>query len=117
MKFLIDANLPPLLCDWLKSRRHDAEHLFTRNLLAATDSLIWEIARAERLVVMSKDVDFFNRALLFGAPPQVVHVAVGNCSNARLFDVLNSEWDDIEQALTAGSRLISLTLEKIEVFA
>ena len=67
--------------------------------------------------MFSKDVDFYDRALLYGAPPQVVHVAVGNCSNTRLFSVLASEWDDIEQALISRSRLISIMLEKIEVFA
>jgi predicted nuclease of predicted toxin-antitoxin system len=68
------------------------------------------------LVIFSKDTDFYDRALLYGAPPQIVHVAVGNCSNAHLFGVLASEWDDIEQALVSGCRLISIALEKMEVF-
>ena len=78
---------------------------------------MWERGRVENLVIFSKDTDFYDRALLFGTPPQVVHVAVGNCSNTRLFTVLASEWDDIERALVSGSRLISISLEKIEVFA
>ena len=117
MKFLVDANLPPRLSVWLRSHRHEAEHLFDRNLLTATDTQIWERGSAENLVIFSKDVDFYDRALLFGPPPQVVHVAVGNCSNTRLFEVLTHEWDDIERALVSGSRLISITLDKIEVFA
>jgi predicted nuclease of predicted toxin-antitoxin system len=117
VKFLVDANLPPRLCVWLRSHRHEAEHLFDRNLLTATDTQIWERGSVENLVIFSKDVDFYDRALLFGAPPQVVHVGVGNCSNTRLFEVLAHEWDEIERALASGSRLISITLEKIEVFA
>jgi predicted nuclease of predicted toxin-antitoxin system len=117
VKFLVDANLPPRLCAWLRLHRHEAEHLFDRNLLTATDSQIWERCSVENLVIFSKDTDFYDRALLFGAPPQVVHVAVGNCSNTRLLDVLAQEWNDIEQALISGSRLISITLEKMEVFA
>jgi uncharacterized protein (DUF433 family) len=85
--------------------------------LTATDTQIWDRGRLESLVIFSKDTDFYDRALLYGAPPQVVHVAVGNCSNARLFSVLASEWDEIEQALVSGCRLISITLEKMEVFA
>jgi predicted nuclease of predicted toxin-antitoxin system len=92
VKFLVDANLPPRLCVWLKSQRHEAEHVFDRNLLTATDTQIWERGRLESLVIFSKDTDFYDRALLYGAPPQVLHVAVGNCSNARLFSVLASEW-------------------------
>ena len=30
-----------------------------------------------------------DRALLFGAPAQVVHGAVGNCSNTRLLRCMN----------------------------
>jgi predicted nuclease of predicted toxin-antitoxin system len=117
VKFLVDANLPPRLCVWLRSHRHEAEHLFDSNLLTATDTHIWERGNIESLVIFSKDVDFYDRALLFGAPPQVVHVAVGNCSNTRLFEMLAHEWDDIEQVLLSGSRLISIRLDKIEVFA
>ena len=117
MKFLVDANLPPSLCVWLKSRHREAEHVADLNLLTATDTQIWQRGRVENLVIFSRDVDFYDRALVFGAPPQVVHVAVGNCSNTRLFDMLASDWDEIEQALVSGSRLISVMPEKIEVFA
>jgi predicted nuclease of predicted toxin-antitoxin system len=37
VKFLVDANLPPRLCVWLGARRHEAGHIFDRNLLTATD--------------------------------------------------------------------------------
>jgi len=84
--------------------------------LTATDTQLWERARNEQVIIFSKDVDFYDRALLFGAPPQVLHVAVGNCSNARLFHILDSEWSDIEAALSAGSKLVSITQTKIEVF-
>jgi predicted nuclease of predicted toxin-antitoxin system len=117
VKFLVDANLPPHLCSWLSSRGHEAEHVFELNLLTATDTELWERARRDDLVIFSKDVDFYDRALLFGMPPQVVHVAVGNCSNSRLFTMLASEWQEIERALLSGSRLVSMTLEKLEVFA
>jgi predicted nuclease of predicted toxin-antitoxin system len=66
VKFLVDANLPPRLCVWLRSQRHEAEHLFDRNLLTATDTQIWERGRVESFIIFSKDVDFYNRALLFG---------------------------------------------------
>jgi hypothetical protein len=46
----------------------------------------------------------------------VFHVAVGNCSNDRLLDLIQSQWGEIEVALASGSKLISMTQEKIEVF-
>ena len=117
MKFLVDANLPPRLCLWLTSRRHEAEHLADLKLLRATDSELWERGQASNLIIFTKDVDFYDRALVLGAPPQVLHVAVGNCSNSRLLDILDAEWNNVESALSAGSKLISITQEKIEVFA
>jgi predicted nuclease of predicted toxin-antitoxin system len=116
VNFLVDVNLPPRLARWLKSRGHEAEHLADLHQLRATDTRVWNRGRRLRLVIVSKDNDFYDRSLLFGAPPQVLHVAVGNCSNARLFEILTSEWTDIETALSAGSKLISITQERIEVF-
>jgi predicted nuclease of predicted toxin-antitoxin system len=104
------------LCGWLKSRQHEAVHLFDRNLLTATDTEIWELGRVEALTIFSKDIDFYDRALLYGPPPQIVHVGVGNCSNARLLEYLESHWNDIEHHLTSGCRLVALTAQRIEVF-
>jgi predicted nuclease of predicted toxin-antitoxin system len=117
VKFLIDANLPSHLCAWLKSRRHAADHLFDLDLLDATDTEIWHHAEARNLIIVSKDIDFYDRALLFGPAPQVIHISVANYSNARLLEIFANEWDEIERALSSGSRLISITQEKLEVFA
>ena len=116
MKFLVDVNLPPRLARWLRFRGHEAEHLADLDLLTATDTRIWEQGRTQEAIIGSKDNDFYDRALLFGAPPQVLHIAVGNCGNARLFEILDSGWLEIEIGLSSGSRLISVTQEEIEVF-
>lgn len=116
MKFLVDVNLPPRLCTWLESRSHESEHLVDLNLLTATDSQIWDLGRIRGIVVISKDFDFYNRAILLGPPPQVVHVAVGNCSNTKLFEIFYARWLDVETALLAGSKLISISQEKMEIF-
>lgn len=116
MSFSVDVNLPPQLCLWLKSRHHQAEHLFERNLLTASDSEIWKLGKVENLTIVSKDVDFYERALLYGPPPQIIHVGCGNCSNSRLFDFLAGHWDHSERALTSASSLVALTADKIEVF-
>lgn len=116
MKSLVDANLPPHLCRWLRARGHEAGHLVDSDLLRATDTEIWDRGRNEQVIILSKGVDFYDRSLLFGAPPQVLHIAVGNCSNARLLHILDSEWSRIDAALSSGSKLVSITQQKIEVF-
>jgi len=116
VKFLVDVNLPPRLCYWIRSRGHEAQHLSDLNLLTATDSEIWQHGRIETAVLVSKDNDFYDRALLFGAPPQVLHVDLGNCSNRHLLELLTSSWSEIDTALSSGSRLISITRQGIEIF-
>jgi predicted nuclease of predicted toxin-antitoxin system len=116
VKFLVDANLPPHLCRWLRTHGHEAEHLADIDLLRATDTQIWDRGKNQQVIILSKDIDFYDRSLLFGAPPQVLHIAVGNCSNARLLEILESGWSDIEAALSSGSKLVSVMQEKIDVF-
>lgn len=98
---------------WLKSDRDEADHLADLNLLVTADTQIWQRGRVENVVICR----LYDRALVFGAPPRVVHVAVGNCSNGRLFNILASDWKEVEQALVSGSRLISFLPEKTEIFA
>lgn len=45
MKFLVDAQLPPALCRWLRDRGEDATHVSEIEMLAASDRAI--AARAE----------------------------------------------------------------------
>ena len=59
MKFLVDANRPPDLCVWLQARGHEAELLVELNLLTATDTQVWELGKGQKLVVASKDADFY----------------------------------------------------------
>ncbi len=117
MKFLVDVNLPPRLAEWLSSQSHEAQHLADLDLLTATDTEIWHRATNQGEIIASKDYDFYDRSLIFGAPPQVFHIAVGNCSNARLLELIQLQWSEIDGALSSGSKLVSMTQEKIEVFS
>ena len=116
MKFLVDINLSPQLCLWLRSLGHEASHLADLSLLTAPDSEVWDRGRDPGVVILSKDSDFYDRALLLGPPPHVLHIAVGNCTNERLMEILRDAWPEIENAFLAGSRLVSLSHDKVEIF-
>lgn len=40
MRFLVDAQLPPALCDWLRNHGHEASHVVATGLGAASDAMI-----------------------------------------------------------------------------
>ena len=58
LRFLIDNALPPLLADLLVTAGHDAVHVKSYSLQAASDEAILARALAEDRVVVSADTDF-----------------------------------------------------------
>lgn len=76
MKFLIDAQLPARLAEFLIRVGHDALH--TSELPdgnRSTDSQIARRADADGRVVVTKDRDFREAHLLTGSPRQLLVVA------------------------------------------
>ena len=88
MKLLFDHNLSYKLVGRLADLFPDAEHVRSVNLHAADDRTVWEYARVNGFAMVSKDEDFHQLSFLYGAPPNVVWVRLGNGTTV-----------DIEQAL------------------
>ena len=104
MRFLIDAQLPPALCGWLRERGHDAVHVFEIGLLAANDEAIAARAEAEGSVLVSKDEDFVTLRL----PDRFAFLWLrcGNATNPALAKWLEARWVRIETALQGGERFV-----------
>ncbi|HJZ66872.1 MAG TPA: DUF5615 family PIN-like protein, partial [Blastocatellia bacterium] len=62
----------------------DSVHVRDVGLKAADDLLVWEYARNNDLTIVSKDSDMHQRSLVFGYPPKVVWVRLGNCSTSEV---------------------------------
>jgi predicted nuclease of predicted toxin-antitoxin system len=107
-RFLIDAQLPPRLADWLSERGHVAEHVNRIGLGAAGDSAIWQHMIRCRTTLLTKDEDFVALARENPSGPQVVWVRIGNISNHSLWRALDSRLDEIVQLLDAGERIIEV---------
>lgn len=108
MKFLVDAQLPPTLARWIAARSHDAVHVFDIGLHAADDPVVWEHARTEDAVIVSKDEDFVDRWVLDPTPVALVWIRKGNCSNQALISWLEPLWAATVSRLEQGERLIEL---------
>lgn len=63
----------------------------------ATDEEVWNFARRERYVIVSKDSDFYARSILTGAPPKVIWIQRGNCSTQNIERILRRRFDDIRR--------------------
>ena len=84
MKLLLDQNLSRALVRRLSDEYPESVHVAEIGLDAATDRRIWEYAGERGYVIVSKDSDFRQLALLFGPPPHVVWLRVGNVSTGMI---------------------------------
>ncbi len=89
MIFWVDAQLPPQLVSWLsQTYRVEAYALRDLHLRDAEDEQIFQKARHQGIVVISKDSDFVEMVLRLGTPPQLLWVTCGNVTNRRLQNLL-----------------------------
>jgi predicted nuclease of predicted toxin-antitoxin system len=54
----------------------------------ADDATIWNLAVEYGFVIVSKDSDFHQRSLIFGAPPKFLYLRVGNCPTKQIVHLL-----------------------------
>jgi predicted nuclease of predicted toxin-antitoxin system len=68
-------------------------------LPGASDLVIWQYARENGLILVSKDEDFHRLSVLLGSPPKVIWVRLGNCSTEDVIRLLRDSRDEIEAFL------------------
>ncbi len=78
MKLLLDENLSPKLVGRLASLYPGTAHVRDVGLGGCPDADVWSLAARDGFRVVSKDGDFFQRGVLFGPPPHVVWLRIGN---------------------------------------
>lgn len=88
MKLLFDENLSPKLVRRLADLFPQSVHVRDVGLKAADDPLMWEYAKDGDLMIVSKDSDMHQRSFMFGYPPKVVWVRLGNCSTSDVESLL-----------------------------
>ena len=57
-------------------------------LSEADDREVWHFAKRNGIAIVSKNTDFQQRSFMYGAPPKVVWLRVGNCSVLLVEDLL-----------------------------
>ncbi len=109
--FLIDENLPENLT-------------FTPSLsvthsavlgVSVTDETLWMHAKANELVIVSKDADFSHRMMINEPPPWVVHLRFGNMRLNEYHRLLSRVWPAVEASLITH-KLVCVYQDRIESF-
>ena len=108
MKFIVDAQLPPRLADWLRDKGHEALALRDVGLRDAADPEIWRRAGDQGAIIVTKDEDFAAMAARSAVGPQVLWVRTGNLLNRVLLQRFEAAWPQAEPLLANGARLVEL---------
>ncbi len=96
MKLLFDQNLSHRLARSLHDLFPGSLHVRDVGLRAADDPVVWDYARQHGFIIVPKDADFRQRSFVFGAPPKVVGVRLGNCSTVDVERLLRHHAQVIE---------------------
>ncbi len=113
MKFLIDAQLPGRLAEFLIQAGHDAVH--TSELPdgnRSADRQIAQRADSDGRIVVTKDGDFRDSHLLARSPRQLLVVATGNITNDVLLELFELHLDAIAAALDQAN-LVELSQDTL----
>ena len=105
----LNAQLSPKLAGWI-SEKFDVNCVAVRDLglRDASDIDIFNEAKRQNAVVMTKDSDFIDLVLRYGSPPQIVLFTMGNTSNAELREILAKSFHDVLELLDAGEAIVEL---------
>ncbi len=108
MRFLVDAQLPPVLARWLREAGHEAHAVREVGLREATDTEIWHHALTVGAVILTKDEDFPQCALQTATSPVIVWLCIGNVSNRALSQWFLPQLPQIIKWIEQGVRVLEI---------
>ena len=106
MHFLIDAQLPPMLCTWFHEQGHTAEHVSEVLGGQTPDREVAKHAAMNGLIRVTKDDDF-----VLHHPPTdyfLVWLRCRNITNRALRLWLSARWAKLFARLQEGERLVEV---------
>ena len=109
MKLLFDQNLAPSLVSRLVDLYPESEHVYLVGLDRASDEAVWDYARDNDYLIVTRDTDFSELSVVRGSPPKVLWVRIGNCTTGQIEALLRAHHAAIEAFNDdAGSRVLML---------
>jgi predicted nuclease of predicted toxin-antitoxin system len=96
MRLLFDENLSPKLPNRLGNVFPNSLHVRDVGMKATIDPIVWSYAKDNDLMIVSKDADMHDLSLVFGNPPKVIWLRLGNCSTWQVENLLRQNFKAIK---------------------
>jgi predicted nuclease of predicted toxin-antitoxin system len=108
MRFVVDNQLPPRLSKFLEEAGHDSVHVAMVGMDTADDRALWDWARREDRVVVSKDEDLLFLANRPGDTGRLIWVRLRNCRREALVEAFSRSLPAVVAALGEGQRVVEI---------
>ncbi len=106
---LLDHNLSWRLIDRLADVFPESVAVSQVELAHASDEDVWSFVKERDLVIVAKDSDFNDLAVLRGPPPHLVWVRRGNCSTNEIEQLLRENTETIQALMGSQTAVLILT--------
>jgi len=102
MKLLLDEKLSRRLVPFLQHDYPGSNQVVLLGMESASDKEVWQKARDEGYVIVTRDADFQELSLVWGQPPKVIRLKTLNQSRATTLKMLIENRDAIAEALVSN---------------
>ncbi len=99
MKLLLDENLSRRLVPFLQHDYPGSTQVVLLGLESASDTEVWQRAKDDGYVIVTRDADFQELSLVWGQPPQIIRLKTPNQTRAATLKVLIDSKTAIDEAL------------------
>ncbi len=99
MKLLLDENLSRRLVPFLQQDFPGTSQVVLAGLESASDREVWDHAKQNGYVVVTRDADFQELSLVWGTPPQVIRLKTPNVGRGAILKLLLENKDHIYETL------------------
>ena len=104
MKLLLDENLSRRLVPFLQHDYPGSDQVVLLGMQSATDKEVWQRARDDGYVIVTRDGDFQELSLVWGQPPKVIRLKTLNQTRAATLTLLLENKDVITESLIDQDR-------------
>ena len=96
MKLLFDQNLSPRLVQQRADLFPESDHVQSLGLDRSPDTPLWNFARDNDFLIVTKDVDFSDRSAIAGYPPKIIWIRLGNSTTSEIESKIRTNHKHIE---------------------
>jgi len=104
MKLLLDENLSRRVVPFIQDSYPGSTQITLLDLEQADDKFIRKYAIDNHFVIVTKDADFYEMNMVYGQPPKIIWLKIGNQSKASTIKVLQDNVEAINQVLVTEDK-------------